>query len=223
MPLVRAVLDVEVGHSSGLSERAAMRVSIDDAKLIGETFNHLEVDDVYTLPGALPAVVQELFVSQRSGSGKDQRIVKIFHGCLITVLLPRSLSGETYISTEGEKGRFVHSQFWNRIINTQTINETQLEWNEFERDLHVAASDPVEAREILAPDFMLKLHTWWSEKKENIRIVFKGNQMIMLLPDNEVALGSISASKNPKHLKRYLTTIVKPLERTINLVAAIRL
>ena len=223
MPLVSEILGVEVGHSSGKSEKEAMRTIITDSQLLGEYFNQVETDDVYTLPGALPAVVEELFLSQQSGSGKNQRTAKVFHGSLITVQLPKFLLGETYISTEGEKGRFVHSKFWNRITNTQIINETQLEWNEFERDLHVAASDPVEAREILAPDFMLKLHTWWSEKKENIRIVFKGNQMIMLLPDNEVTLGSISASKNPKYLKRYLTSIVKPLERTINLVAAIRL
>jgi hypothetical protein len=108
------------------------------------------------------------------------------------------------------------------VLGLGDIKETELEWNEFERDLHVATNNEAEARYVLTPDFMVDLHDWWSEEKENIRIVFRENKMLMLLPDRGVHINRSTASDKSEDLKDYALTMIKPLWRTLTLVEDIR-
>ena len=180
-------------------------------------------DDMYTVHK--PEVfIRELVMMQkeRSDSNKGDSAKTVFRGVFIKVELARPLTGVTFISTEGDRTGFGHQSFWSTVLGTGTVKETTLEANTFEADLHVATSDPVEARYILTPDFMLHLHEWWQEHKTNIRIVFRDQHMYMLLPETSIRIASSTTSTREDAIARYALTILTPMWRTLRLVEAIK-
>lgn len=218
-----SVLGIPIGHDSGLQQQDEARKTFKESELVTEPFDILTVDDVYKLGSNLPLTIHEMMATKRNSNEKHQRNITVFKGVLAVATLPKSLSGLTFISTEGDKSGFGHIGFWSKVLGHTMVAETTLEWNEFEKDLHVATSDAVEARYILTPDFMYDLHTWWLENKENIRLVFRENKLYMALPDTGVSIGYSTTSIKPKVLNEYLFSIAKPLWRTLTLVEDIRL
>ncbi len=193
-----------------------------ESGLVTERIDSLLVDDMYSCAALYPMTFREVQATRQEGSGKNRHTVTVFHGLLATVVLPKKLEATTYISTEGVKYGLAHQNFWSGV-KERGIEETVLEWNDFEKDLHVASSNGTEARYILTPNFMADLYAWWQEGKENIRISFEGNRMLLLLPDSKVRVNfSTTASDVPK-LTRYLMSIAKPIWRTLTLVEDVRL
>jgi len=193
-----------------------------ESGLVTERVDSLLTDDMYSCKALYPVSFREVQATRREGSGKNSRTVTVFHGILVTVDLSKTLTATTYISTEGVKYGLAHDSFWSGV-KEQGIEETILEWNEFEKDLHVASSDGIEARYILTPNFMADLYAWWQEGKENIRISFKGNRMILLLPDHKVRVNFSTTASDVTKLTQYLMSIAKPIWRTLTLVEDVRL
>jgi Protein of unknown function (DUF3137) len=220
-------LSVILGQTVTLSEETehgdSTKQLFSTSGLLGESVDTVTVDDAYSCASPYPHTVREIHATRQESDGKRSRTVTVFKGLFVTLSLPKALTGETYISTEGDKYGFAHERFWTRMLGERQIEKTELEWNEFEKDLHVATNDPVEARYILTPNFMSDLHAWWSEGKENIRLCFKGNELNMLLPDSQVQLGYATASEREDKLATYLLSMAKPLWRTILLAEDIRI
>lgn len=193
-----------------------------ESGLVTESVDTITVDDMYSTTAQYPVTFRELSATRQEGSGKSRHTVTVFHGLLVTVALPKTLEATTYISTEGVKDGLAHQNFWSGV-KERGIEETILEWNDFEKDLHVASSDGTEARYILTPDFMANLYAWWQEGKENIRISFKGREMLLLLPDGQVRLNWSTAASDEAKLATYLMSIAKPIWRTLTLVEDVRL
>ncbi len=194
-----------------------------ESGLMIDHIDSLKVDDLYACNQPYPTSFRELYATRQEGSGKSRRTVVVFRGLLVTMTLPKTLQAKTFISTESDSNGFAHSSFWAKTLGRTDIEETKLEWNEFDKYLHVASSDGAEARYILTTDFMEKLYAWWQEGKENIRIKFAGNQMQMLLPDSRIRVSFSTASADPKEIEEYFFSMVKPLWRTLLLAEQIRL
>ena len=222
LPTISECLSQPVTYSKDVVHQKETEELLRESELISN-YDAVRADDMYTFGSPYPLSVREIFVTRTQSNGKHTTTVTVFHGVLVEVQLPKTLSGITFISTEGDKGGFGHQSFWTGINDTHKVEETLLEWNEFERDLHVASNDGTEARYILTPNFMLDLHTWWSEHKQNIRMVFKGNKLFMLLPDTGTKIASSTTSVEKTELKDYVMSILRPLWRTITLVEDIRL
>ncbi len=222
IPIIIKILDKQVLYTEDKSHNQETQAILKESLLITD-YDSVRADDMYSFFEPYPVTIREIQVQKQVSNGKNSNKVTIFHGVLASVELNKTLTGTTFISTEGDKVGFGHRGFWSEIINSDGIEETELEWNEFERDLHVATNNGIEARYILTPNFMVDLHTWWLEHKQNMRIVFKGNKMLMLLPDTEIKISSCTTSVEPEVLKQYAFSVIKPLWRTLALVEDIKL
>lgn len=196
----------------------AMRVRLAASELVTEPHNTFDFDDaISTSVYDREAFFVEGDIKHVTGSGKNRQVKHIFKGVFAVVALPRSLVGKTFISTEGDKSGFGHISFWNGIMDTGA-RETELEWNDFENKLHVAATDPTEARYILTPDFMQDLYTWWLEKPGNIRVSFIGNHLGVLYPDKHVRINHALWRIDTLSLRDYALSIARPLVHILHLV-----
>lgn len=219
VPILTNTLDRMLMYTHTEERALSAEETLQRSKLI--TMGHLTVqaDDVYEVYGDRQLMVHELSVWQRRiASNKRQTDQEVFRGVLVTATLERSHNAETYISTEGDRMGFAHRGFWADLLERGQVTETVLEWNDFERDLHVASSDHRAAREILTPDFMLDLHSWWQEHKLNMRISFIGDQMYLLLPEETIRIASSTISTKERAIKRYAWAILRPIWRSLMLV-----
>lgn len=216
--LVFRFFDMEAKHFQGTEDfdnaakQALVQQRLSESKLLTEDTDKIQVGDVVEGSYADNALlVAEVKATREEGSGKHRRTVTVFHGLFATFAIDKQLTGVTFISTEGDESGYGHRDFWGRITGKSRVEETELEWNDFERDLHVATSDGSEARYILSPDFMQDLHAWWLREKRNIRIVFRDNTMSMLLPDKDVKVQFTTGMTGTAELKDYAMTIIEPM------------
>ena len=166
--------------------------------------------------------ISELSVKLETGSGKNRSIKKIFTGYFVSFDLDRTLEGKTFVSAEGDETGFGHRSFFTDI-GKKGVQETKLEWNQFEDKLHVATDNETEARYVFTTDFMSDLYLWWEGRKSHIRISFIGNHMYMLFPDERVRFDSTIPRINEKEVKEYLLTIARPLLHVVHLAENVQL
>lgn len=191
---------------------------LDHSELVTESRNRVHVDDMLSIDvGGRSLFVSELDIKHETGSGKNRKVKKIFKGYFVSFDLPRPLTGKTFVSTEGDKKGFGHMSFW-KSKTGDNIRETILEWNEFEKLLHVATNNESEARYVLPPDFMHDLYEWWQHKKQNIRLSFIAHRMYILYPDNNIRIKNTVPDLSEKHIQSYILTIAKPLLHVLHLV-----
>lgn len=209
-----AVLGFEGRHLSKETVSQQDIVSIlDKSELITESRNRYRIDDMVDSEFQDRSLfVAELNVRHVTGSGKNRRTKKVFHGILIEHDLPRTLSGKTFITTEGDKRGFGKRSWWRSWFKTKEVpQETVLEWNDFENKLHVATTDATEARYILTPDFMATLYDWWKVRKGKIRVSFIEDKLYVLYPDDRIKIGSTTVSLQEKDVKKYVLEVARPL------------
>lgn len=196
------------------------------SELVTEPHNRTDVDDMMHIPwtdgkdGEL--FIAELDLKHVTGSGKNRKVKHIFSGYFVSFDLERSLEGKTFISTEGDTKGFGHQSFWKSMTDGEKIEVTELEWNDFENLLHVATSNPTEARYILTTNFMTDLYDWWKDKKRNIRIAFIGSRMYVLFPDKGIRFNKTVPSLESDELQEYAMTIAKPLMHILHLVEDVK-
>jgi hypothetical protein len=219
IPIITSAFGRLVMYTHHDTYRGVTAESLKNSGLMPEDFDVVLADDMFTFFEPSEIKISEISV-ERKGQKRSHRL---FQGVLAEVTLPRTLSGVTYISTEGDAFGFLHTSFWGNLGRTEKVKETILEWNQFEDDLHVATNNEVEAREILTTDFMVDLHDWWSEHKENIRIVFRGNKMQVLLRDHAVRIGTSTTSTKQSDLKKYAMSIARPIWRILILAEGVKM
>lgn len=226
---VNRVLFKEVFRVMGLSGRLSqvsnlsVGETLDRSELITESKNTVIADDKFSIDTDHSSVfVYELNVTNVISFGNRYSYTKhIFNGYFAHLELPRPLVGKTFVSTEGDESGFGHSSFWTKLVGGK-VNETVLEWNEFENLLHVATTDESEARYVLTPDFMQNLYDWWTEQKTNIRLSFIADHMYILFPDKKVRVDSTVSGLSKRKVRKYMLTIARPLLHVVNLVEGVR-
>lgn len=222
------------------SARKDLRQEIDSLvfKMVFDLFD-ISIDRTTVFMGSIVGYVNEsLLFTDQSGflqsnntirfqlDGKGCSISEVqvgnFRGWLVCCDINKNLLGRTYVSTEDDKVGFGHITFWNKILGSTEVRETILEWNQFEKKLHVATSDPREAREILDPVFISQLYDWWhSQSSQNIRIVFYADKMIMSFEDPTIKLSSSMRENriSPEALRKNVGSLSLPLRHILNLIA----
>lgn len=223
VPILSSCLNKSLLYTHVEDHREETLAELQTSELMTVPDIDIIADDMYTVHQP-EVLIRELMVTQRerSDSTHSNSTKTIFKGVFIKATLARPLTNVTFISTEGDRTGFGHQTFWDNILGTGTVKETTLEANDFEADLHVATSDPVEARYILTPDFMIRLHEWWQEHQSNIRIVFRGQHMYMLLPETSIRIDSSTTSTREDAIARYALTILLPMWRTLRLVESVK-
>lgn len=192
------------------------------SELITEAYNRLTIDDVWQVDlQGTPLEFAEVSVKNVTGSGKSRRVKEIFHGYFVAHTLPTTLKGKTFVSTDGDRSGFGHQSFWSRR-QPKAVEQTTLEWNEFENLLHVATNDPTEARYILTPDVMQDVYDWWVERPENIRISFIADKMYLLFPDKDMRLHTSVAKLTEAELAEYLLLLARPWLHILHITEDIR-
>jgi hypothetical protein len=185
--------------------------------LLPEQYSSLVADDTFSFFEPYPISARELYITKLVGQSKT-KLTKVFRGLFVVVDLPKTFTGVTALSTEGDKFGLNHLNFWGESLLAAGLKETTFEWNQFEADMHVATTNPVEAREILTPSVMEGLHEWWLEYGENIRVVFRENRMYILLPNNSIKIGDSTTSTDLAELSEYALSVIKPLWYALRLV-----
>lgn len=218
VPTLTTCLDQLVIYTHHSEHREETRAQLAKSELLTERVDTLAADDRFSFTEPYPTTITELSASKTVTRGTRSREEQVFSGTFAVVTLPVTLEGTTFISTEGDQHGFGHRTFWNTLLGNTSYTETELEWNDFERDLHVATDHPVEARTILTPDFMQDLHAWWHEHGQNIRISVRGSSFFLLLPDANIRIGTSTTSVRPRELKAYSMTVLTPIWRTLTLV-----
>lgn len=219
MPILSDTLDCTVIYSSDIEHRDETRVLLDESALMTTSDVMVVSDDMLTVYDDRNVTLRELVVTQRSQEQKGSRSeLVLFKGVFVVATLPFTHAAETYLSTEGDRIGFAHRTFWSDLFESGKVREITLEWNDFEKDLHVATSNEVSAREILTPVFMRDVYDWWQEHKRNIRIAIKGNMFYMLLPESSIQVGSSTDSTKFLDIRTYACSLLMPLWRSLVLV-----
>jgi hypothetical protein len=223
LSVLRTVFPKFVKHKEKIQHDADTMTLLKISGLINESDYDVDTDDLFEMGGPMPHTVRELFVTQMQGSGKNRRRVTLFRGVFVVGTLPKVLHGKTVISTRGDLYNLSHNSFWGALTGTNNLEETKLEWNQFEKDMFVATNNPVEARVILTPNFMSDLHNWWVVEKVNMRIAFFSNHFFMLLPHSGVYLGNAPQSDSFEKIEKYLRGMAEPIWRAQLLIEDIKL
>ncbi len=128
--------DTSILHGS--EARDQILNDIKGSQLLTERIDDYHLDDVAkTKYLDTELIFSELHATRTEGSGKNKRVVNVFKGVFVKHTIPKTFSGHTFISTEGDKYGFGHRTFWNNLINTSKTTETILEWNDFEDEIEV--------------------------------------------------------------------------------------
>lgn len=146
--------------------------------------------------------------SGKYGSGSE---IEMFRGMLMVTTLRSPHNAETYISTDGDREGFAHQGFWKDLLGLNTVKPIQLEWNDFEKMLHVATSDERVAREFLTPEIMADIYDWWQEHKLNMRIAVKKDKLYLLIPEAKIQIESSTTSTKLPAIVKYAKTLARPI------------
>lgn len=222
LPIMSEVLGTTISYFERTLHSEETENLFKKSELITEGYDNIKTDGMFSSSEPYTVLMSELEVTQVISQEKTTETKTLFHGLFTVVTLPKILTGVTFISTEGDTQGFGHRSFWTNLLKLGPVKETQLEWNEFEKDLHVATTSGTEARYILTPNFMEQLHTWWQERKENIRLVFRDNRLYIILPDREVKIALAGTIQTEESMRAYITSIVMPMWRTLTLIEDIR-
>ena len=220
VPTLTNTLDRMLMYTHDTDHREETLKLLRKSELITSPDISIVSDDMYTIYGDKDISLRELVVTKKrqNGNGKGSHQVRVFKGLFVVTKLDKNHGAGTYISTDGDRIGFAHRTFWSDLTERGDVQETVLEWNDFEKHLHVASSDAVKAREILTPEFMEDLYDWWLEHKLNIRISFKDNYMFILLPESSIKIGTSTTSTRLEPIQRYAWSLVRPMWRSISLV-----
>lgn len=219
VPIISNTLNRTVVYSFDVEHRnEVMQLLGNSALMTIEGINTVS-DDMLTVYGDVELNMRELVVTKKQvmQNGKVDELM-LFKGVFVNAKLPFTHNAETYISTDGDRSGFAHRTFWSDLFEKGNVKETTLEWNDFEKKLHIASTDAVAARELLTTDFMQDLYDWSQEHKLHMRISFKDDMFYMLLPETSIKIGFSTSSTDLKSIKKYAYSLIRPLWRSIMLV-----
>jgi hypothetical protein len=213
------ILSRRFGNKNMTTEQREVMSFLDDSELITESRNTTVIDDMFNVDvEGNNLFVSELDARHVTGSGKNRRVRRIFHGYFFMLDLTTQLEGKTFVSAESDRAGFAHRGLWSDLLKTTEVKETVLEWNEFEDKLHVATTNETEARYVLTTNFMSDLYDWWKNKEASIRISFISNKMYAIYPDKNIRFGKTISKITEKEIGSYLESVGIPMYHALCLV-----
>jgi hypothetical protein len=220
VPILDSLFDRTLLYTNNTTHEEESVKLLTESELITVKNINVISDDIYTVFGDREITFRELLITQSSENIKKKADSQneLFKGLFIVAKLNHQYQAKTFISTEGDRSGLAHKTFWSNLLESNDVKEVLLEWNDFEKDLHIASSDNKEVREILNPEFMQDLHDWWNEHKLNFRLSFKGDKMFLLLPEISIKLGESTTSTKLSSIKRYAQSLARPIWRGLMLV-----
>jgi hypothetical protein len=223
VPILTNTFDRMLMYTNNTGHAFSTKQLIAESKLLTTPGLEFTSDDMYSIFGPAETTVRELMVHLTSVGADDKPVqTEIFKGVFVVAELPIAVEAEVYISTEGDRQGFTHRTFWSDLLESGEVKETVLEWNDFEKSLHVATTNPAGARELLTPVMMEVIHDWWMEHKTNMRIAFRGTKMYVLLPDASIRIGSSTTSTEQAAVEKYAWSIAQPIWRSLMLADEVR-
>jgi len=220
VPILTNTFDRMLMYTNNTGHTDSTQQLITESKLFTVPDLQYTSDDMYSIYGSAETTIRELVVHKKVAgeAGKPDTHIELFKGVFVLAELPKTLEAEVYISTDGDRHGFAHRTFWSDLLESGQVKETVLEWNEFEKNLHIATTNPSVARELLTPLMMEVIHDWWLEHKLNMRIAFRGSKMYLLLPDASIRIASSTTSTKQEAVESYAWTIAQPIWRSMMLV-----
>jgi hypothetical protein len=171
------VLPQIASELGGLTYRQASRHEVErlGALRIMPAYDSVQCDDeIHGTYDGLPISITEARLKRR----QNKRTVVAFDGLLVSITLPRSLTGTTVILTD----RGVWENFKARWTgpNLETV---RLEHQEFEERYEVQSSDQIEARALLTPAFMERFVELAARSESSVPgAIAEGNTLIVAVP-----------------------------------------
>lgn len=219
VPVISNTIDKSVMYTHDTDHREETKQFLIDSELMTTEHIDVDADDMFTIYGERDITIRELLVTERMRDAKGRETTRThFKGVFVVTTLADIYAAKTFISTDTDRVGFAHLKFWDSLFTRSEVQETKLEWNDFENHLHVATSDPLVARELLTPSFMQDLYDWWQEHKLNMRIAVHGDKFYMLLPEATIKIGVSTTSTDAGKIIRYAWSLVQPMWRTLTLL-----
>lgn len=215
------VFDRQFLYTNNSASNEELTTLIKESSLIKTENATIQADDCYAVFDKEEQKIAFYELSVLGSARSKDRESERFRGIFMVAKLRNKHLAETYISTESDKYPFTHQDFWKRLIGTTEVEETEVEWGEFEDSLHVASTSPTATRELLTPDILENIYDWWSEHKLNMRLVFKGDTLCLLLPETSIHIATSTTSTKKKIIKRYAMTLARPIWRGLSLVESV--
>lgn len=196
------------------------------SSLITDKHVTVRADDSYQVygPGDQTVAFHEVSILAAepvSPGSRRKAESEVFRGLLVVADLPHTHSAETYISTEGNTRGLDHQSFWDDLLRTSEVKETEFKGGECMSVLHVSSSDSIAARELLTPGVLQDVHDWWQEHRLHMRLAFKGDKLYVLLPEASIRISTSTTSTKQSVIKRYAMTLARPVWRGLRLVEAV--
>jgi hypothetical protein len=192
--------------------------------LVTEHVDELQVkvdDEVVVRFNGQNVSVKEVSLKRSKGRGNQQYYSNVFTGLFVEVGFDRSCTGHTYIAVEDSVGDLIFGKCWKPAMRSN-LQVTELESNEFEEVLKVYTDNPVEARQILTPDFMYDLYKWWKGKQQHIRVSFVDDRMYVLFADNRVRTRPKMIGLDRAEIQRHIESVALPLLHIFHLAEDVR-
>ncbi len=143
-----------------------------------------------------PFTLHEAKLTEQQGSGKSRRTVTVFEGSILSIGFNRRFLGTTLIEPDGKRQKFLFGGEKDKAnIGDLDLSRIDLGDPRFEERFTVWASDQVESRYIVHPEYMERLvgiETAFSG--DDIRALFHdGDLLITLKTGNLFESGSLDA------------------------------
>lgn len=217
--IVSKILGHSIKYDGSQEQKTYAKNLIKSNNLITELGADVQIDDTYKILHPYPFTVSEFFVINKNNNFLQEQYI----GMVAEVHLPKRLEAITMIVSENNTSGLEHTSLSNKLFQTAELKETIVEWNEFEKYLHIATNNELEARYILTPNFMEDLYAWWNKKQEKIKIVFKEDKCFILLPYSKINFGYSNTSIHKVDIQKYLESISYPIWKISLLVEDLRL
>lgn len=156
--------------------RQQSRKAFKESKIATDYDNLLLGDVLITEYEDISISGAEVEATETRNAGKHSHTVDVFRGFFLTIPVAEKFTGRTYILTESDdtwKHGGVGTEGW----FDDSLQETELEWGEFEDVFVVKTDDPQEAREVFTPDFMEVVYDWYASHDKQLRIAFIGGKI----------------------------------------------
>lgn len=154
--------------------------------------------------GVLPFQVYEAHCQAWRGSGKNRRLVTVFHGAVLTVGFTRRFHGVTLIEEDGRRRRWFGGEKEEVTLGGVKLQRCDMVDPAFEDRFTVWSDDPVEARFLVHPEYierMIAVEEAFAGKQ--LRALFCGGELILLLrTGNQFESGGLEAGDDRQMLVR---------------------
>ena len=169
--------------------------SITESAIIPRGDRQVGGDRVQGVHSETQIVISEIKTTEQRGSGKNRHTVTLFKGLLMKIEFEKPFSGVTLVERESGSYGFALPG----LLGGRKLEPVSLEDPDFEKEFRVRSTDQVEARYLLTPDFMVRLHDISvGGQAQNLRCSFVNRKFYLAIPTDKdyFELGGASSTES---------------------------